>query len=84
MARERIHGIVVAGNNRQFIEWCRIGRVRPIDYFYVYPGRHLYGFHAIPVFFVGEYWKNDMYNHPHIREIIWEFQMWAKKNFAGC
>ena len=34
--------------------------------------------------FVGEYWKNDMYDHPHIREIIWEFQMWANKNFAGC
>jgi hypothetical protein len=65
-----ISALVIAGNYRQYATWLLENQLYDhIDYKYVSKPEDVAGFHNIPIFLVGEYWLNPLYNL-HIENYI--------------
>ena len=63
--------LVIAGNHRQYVDFCHNAGISEGQAHYVSKPEHLLGWNlkGITIVFTGEHWKNPMRNHPMLRMI---------------
>lgn len=62
----KLKGIVIAGNYRQYEKWCRKNQYNYTDYQYANKLSDLCGFNPIDVYYVGQYWLSPLWGSPDV------------------
>jgi len=58
LSMTKISALVIAGNYQQYRDWLKEVGQCSLDYKFVIVPKDVYGYHDIPIFLIGEYWKN--------------------------